>query len=211
MRAARIKTTFALFLIVPIAAVSAGPAVAQSAPQSAGSSTAITDKPFPADLALEYTYVHSNAPPTECDCFNLNGGSATFAWTLKPGDFALVGDITSAHANGIGPNGLDLTLSAFTAGVRYQPKMGHSPFHPYGQVLVGVAHASGTLAQAPNPAASNADAAFAANVGGGLDLRASPRFSIRLIEAGYIVTTFDNGGNDHQNNLRISSGVVFHF
>jgi hypothetical protein len=42
-------------------------------------------------------------------------------------------------------------------------------------------------------------------------LRANRRFSIRLIEADYLLTTVDNGSNDPQNNLRISAGVVVHF
>ena len=46
---------------------------------------------------------------------------------------------------------------------------------------------------------------------GGLDLRVNPRFSIRLVEADYLLTTFDNGSNNHQNNLRVSAGVVIHF
>jgi hypothetical protein len=32
-----------------------------------------------------------------------------------------------------------------------------------------------------------------------------------LIEADYLLTTFDNGSNNHQNNVRIGAGVVFHF
>ena len=103
------------------------------------------------------------------------------------------------------------TLSAFTAGVRYTPPVGHSSLHPFGQVLAGVAHSSGTLVQGSLSATTNAGAAFAGNFGGGLDLRASRRFSIRLVEADYLLTTFDNGSNNHQNNLRISAGVVIHF
>jgi outer membrane immunogenic protein len=174
-------------------------------------STAVTEKQFRSELAFDYNYVHSNAPPGDCGCINLNGGSATFAWPVKPGGFAVVGEISVTHAGGISSNGYDLTLSTFTAGARYLPRLGHSPMQPFGQVLVGVAHSSGSLVQAPNPAASNAGAAFAALVGGGLDLRANGRFSIRLVEADYLVTTFDNGINDHQNNLRISAGIVFHF
>ena len=44
-----------------------------------------------------------------------------------------------------------------------------------------------------------------------IDLRASRRFAVRLIEADYLLTTFDNGTNNHQNNLRVSAGVVLHF
>jgi outer membrane immunogenic protein len=198
----RIKAGFILLLAM---AASTTRLVAQ-----AQSTTALEKQPR-AELALDYNYVHSNAPPGDCGCINLNGGSATFAWPVKPGGFALVGDLSITHANGISSNGYDLTLSTFTVGGRYLPRLGHSPVQPFGQVLVGLAHSSGSLVQTPNPGASNAGAAFAALVGGGIDLRANRRFSIRLIDADYLVTTFDNGVNDHQNNLRISAGVVIHF
>ena len=208
----RFKYTFAL--LFAIAAVSSAPALAQSGAQGSAQSKAANDKAPIAELALDYSYLHSNAPPGGCGCFNLNGGSATFAWPLRHGSFALVGDITAAHANGISSTGYSLTLSAFTAGVRYLPLLGHtslSSIQPFGQVLVGVAHSSGSLVQNPNPGAGNAGAAFAANLGGGLDLHIDRRFSLRLLEADYLVTTFDNGSNNHQNNLRISTGVVIHF
>jgi hypothetical protein len=32
-----------------------------------------------------------------------------------------------------------------------------------------------------------------------------------LVEADYLVTTFDNGSNNHQNNLRVGAGVVLRF
>jgi hypothetical protein len=91
------------------------------------------------------------------------------------------------------------------------PRLKHSPLQPFGQVLAGLAHSSGTLVQGSNPGAGNAGAAFAANLGGGLDLGATRRFSVHLIEADYLLTTFDNGSNDHQNSVRVSAGVVVHF
>ena len=193
MRAARIKIGFAMFLSIFVAAVSARPAVAQDAHSPAVKSGAAADKQLPAEIAIEYSYEHSNSPPASCACFNLNGGSATFAWTLQqskfPGRFALVGDITSAHAGNIGTSSLDLTLSTFTAGVRFLPNTESAPLHPFGQVLLGIAHAGGGLARRPNAGAGNAGAAFAANLGGGVDLRLNQRFSWRLAEAEYLVTT----------------------
>ena len=196
----RIKHIFALLLT--IAAVSTAQAVAQSDAQPAPA----TDKPFRAELELGYSYLRSNAPPGGCGCFNLNGGNATFAWPVHTGSFALAGDVTVAHAGSAANTGDSLTLSTFTAGGRYSPHVSHSPLQPFGQALVGLAHSSGTLVAGANPGA-----AFAANLGGGLDLSASRRFSIRLIEADYLVTTFNNGANNHQNNLRIGAGVVLHF
>ena len=162
-----------------------------------------------AELAADYSYLHSNAPPGGCGCFNLNGGSVTFAWYLEP-SLALVGDFGIAHAGSITPAGYDLTLSTYTAGLRYRTRLGHSSLHPYGQVLVGLAHSSGALVQGESPTVSNAGAAFAAKVGGGLDLKVSRRFALRLVEADYLATTFDNGANNHQNNLRLSAGLVLH-
>ncbi len=198
----RINRTFALLLI--IAAVSAAQAVAQSPVQST------SGKPH-AELALDYSYLHSNAPPGGCGCFNLNGGNATFAWPIRAGSFDLVGDVTIAHTGTVSTSGDILTLSTFTVGGRYLPRLGHSSLQPFGQVLVGLAHSSGTLVQGSNSAAANASAAFAGIFGGGLDLRVTPRFSVRLVEADYLLTTFDNGSNNHQNNLRICAGAVIHF
>jgi peptidoglycan-associated lipoprotein len=175
--------------------------------QDAGSS-GTSSRP---ELALDYRYLHSNAPPGGCGCFNMNGGSATFAWPLGNGRFALAGDVTVAQSGAITNTGYGLTLSTFTAGVRYSPRVGHTPLKPFAEVLVGAAHATGSLVQSQNSAASNAGAAFAANAGGGLDLHLSRHFALRLIQAGYLVTTFDNGVNDHQNNLRLGAGVVIRF
>jgi peptidoglycan-associated lipoprotein len=197
----RIRINHTFVLLLTIAAVSACPALAQNSAQ----------QPPRAELALDYSYLHSNAPPGGCGCFNLNGGSASFAWAIKPGSWDLVGDVVSVHGSNISAAGYGLTLTAFTAGVRYIPPFHTSSLQPFGQVLVGAAHSSGTLVQGSNAGSANAGAAFAANVGGGLDLNLSRRFSIRLVEADYLVTAFDNGANNHQNNARIGAGVVFKF
>jgi outer membrane immunogenic protein len=195
----RIRVIFSLLLALT--------AASRSVAQQSGP----PDKQPRPELALDYTYLRSNAPPGGCVCFNLNGGSATFAWPVASGHFALVGDVSVAHSGSITSSGYDLTLSTFTAGARYRARLGHSPIKPFGQVLVGVAHSSGSLVSGQNPSVNNAGAAFAAITGGGLDLHINRRLSLRLVEADYLVTTFNNGVNDHQNNLRLSSGLVFHF
>jgi len=168
--------------------------------------------PAHAQLALGYTFLDSNAPPGGCGCFNLNGGNATFAMPVKPGMFDLVGDITVTHAGGITSSGYTLTLSTFTVGGRYLHSLGHSPLQGYAQALLGVVHSSGTLIPAPSPGVtSNAGATLAANLGGGVDLHINRRFSVRLAEVDYMVTTFDNSVNNRQNHLRVSSGIVVRF
>lgn len=167
------------------------------------------------ELAVEYSFLNSNAPPGGCGCFSLNGGSASFAWPLESSKlsnkFALVGDIGVSHASSIASQGYDLTLSTYTLGGRYSRQLGHSPLRLFGQVLAGVGHASGSLVEGNNPGASNAGAAFAGIAGGGVDLHASRHLFFRLVEADYLATTFDNASNAHQNNLRIGAGLVFAF
>jgi outer membrane immunogenic protein len=184
---------------------------ALSSTRVANAQPATAEKQPRAELALDYSYVRSNAPPGGCGCFNLNGGSATLAWPVKRGNIALAGDVSVVHAGAISSTGYSLTLSSYTAGARYQMRLGHSSLKPFGQLLAGVAHASGSLVNEQNSAISSSGAAFATNIGGGLDLHATRRFSLRLIEADYLVTTFNNGDNDHQNNVRLSAGVVLHF
>jgi outer membrane immunogenic protein len=199
----RLTSNPPIVLLLAIAAVSALSTVsqAQAAPEQPA-----TPRP---ELALSYSYVHSNVPPGGCGCFSLNGGSATFSWPLGSGKFAIAGDINVVHAGSISSQGDSLTLSTYTAGGRYLPHLSHSALQPFGQALIGLAHSSGTLVEGANPGSANAGAAFAANIGGGLDLRAGSQFSVRLIEADYLFTTFDNGSNNHQNNIRIGVGFVF--
>jgi hypothetical protein len=58
------------------------------------------------------------------------------------------------------------------------------------------------------PAASDPTLNFASVVGGGLDYRLGGRWSVRLIDADYLLTRSSNRVNDHQNNLRLGAGIV---
>jgi peptidoglycan-associated lipoprotein len=187
--------------ISSVIAASGVAGVAQAAP--------VTDPHVRGELGFAYDYVHSNAPPGSCGCFSLNGGSATFAWNLGKRGLALAGDVLVTQAGAIANGNSNLTLSTYTGGVRYWPLVGRSRLQPFGEALVGLAHASGSLVT--GGPTSNADASFATNLGGGLDLRTSSRISIRVVDADYLFTGFDNGGNNHQNNIRIGAGLVVHF
>jgi outer membrane immunogenic protein len=163
------------------------------------------------ELALTYTYLHANAPPGGCGCFSLNGGSAEFALPVGLRGFAVAGDATVGHTNSIGSSGSSLTLSSFTAGARYTPSLKRTRYQPFGQLLVGYGHINGSLVQNVQGQTTSSSNGFAANLGGGLDAHLSRRLSLRLIEADYLVTTFTNGVNDHQNLLRFSSGIILRF
>lgn len=163
------------------------------------------------ELAFEYNYVRSNAPPGGCGCLGLHGASGSFAWAIKPGTLDVVGELGITHGASISGKDYTLTLSTYTAGVRYHPHLHFWRLRTYGEVLLGAAHAGGTLIDSQNSPAANSGSAFAAIVGGGVDWRITKNFSARLLQADYLLTKFNNGANDRQNNLRLGAGVVFHF
>lgn len=210
----RMKAIFPLLLVLPIAGVSSRSARAQAVQQPGGATTsqvAEDDKPRPFEVDGGFAYMRTNQPPGACGCFNMLGGSGGFGYTVKDSPYSVVADVAFLHAGTITGTGYNLNILAVTGGVRYRLPVKRRDVQPFAQGLVGIAHASGTGAQAPNPAAGNAGASLALTAGGGLELPVSPRFTVRLFEADYLLTTFDNGSNNKQNNLRFSFGAVFRF
>jgi outer membrane immunogenic protein len=157
------------------------------------------------DLALGYSTIYANAPPPgQCGCFWMNGGSAQFA-VGDPRGLGLVFDFAATTANNIGAGtGHDLTLATYLAGLRYIYWNRHR-FTPYAQVLVGAGHAY------TNYAGDNGSTTVALAAGAGVDLRLSHHFSWRIAQAEYLLTHVPNGADNSQNQLRLTSGIVFHF
>jgi peptidoglycan-associated lipoprotein len=113
-------------------------------------------------------------------------------------------DYGRTSATNINNAGHNLVLSTYMGGVRYSIQRGEK-FSPYGQVLVGTGHTSSNYA-------IDADIwRLAASVGGGLNVRLSRRVDFRPVEAQYLLTRIPNAVNEIQNQLRLSSGLVFHF
>ena len=152
-----------------------------------------------------YSYVRANPSTAGVDGFNLDGGSASIAYHAN-GWLSAVADFGGYHASDILGTGVNGTLSTYLFGPRVSYR--RSRITPFGQLLVGAAHVGdsglGFLAS------SNS---FAMSLGGGLDVRVSRRFSIRPAQVDYLLTRFDElgAGGRTQNNLRLSTGVVFHF
>jgi peptidoglycan-associated lipoprotein len=170
----------------------------------------LMDGPTGSEVALTYAYVRSNAPPGECPCFSMNGAGISFAKPFAEGNWAAVFDATATHASRIAAGDYDLTLAVFTVGARYRP-WPDSHWSPFGEVLIGASHASGSLVEGNTPAAFDGSFKFASNVGGGLDYWINDQWSIRVLQADYLLTTYSNRTNDHQNNLRLGVGAAFHF
>jgi hypothetical protein len=163
------------------------------------------------DAAVTYQWVHTNAGPGECGCFGVNGGGVSASWNVR-GPWSVVADFSSQTATGAPTVGSSLTLTSGLGGARYElPRLRRNWIHgahrvqPFAQILVGVSHAGGGAA-----GLGDGTNRFAARAGGGLDVPVSRRFSVRG-QVDYFATTFANATNDHQNNLLIGAGVVYHW
>jgi opacity protein-like surface antigen len=116
---------------------------------------------------------------------------------------------------------VDASLYNFLGGVQVKDNSKDgSRFRPFGHALVGVAHArakvdnsfftSGFCQQAGvdcREDLSESETGFAAAIGGGIDIKATDRFSIRAIQVDYNPVRI-NGTT--QNNFRFGVGLVFH-
>jgi outer membrane immunogenic protein len=161
----------------------------------------------PIDVSLGYSYVRANAPPAQCGCFNMNGGSGAFAVSLDHG-FSAVADVGGYYHNNVVGAQRSLTLVTYLFGPRYSLHR-WDQWTPFAQVMAGGAHGSGTLyGSATTSGSANG---FSMSAGGGLDWNASRKVSVRLFQAEYLMTRLPNHANDNQNDLRLTFGVVLHF
>jgi hypothetical protein len=157
------------------------------------------------NVGANYTYVRTNLVPG-CDCFNMNGGGAQFEYGLRP-RLSVVADFTGTHQGGITPDQYALTQFTFTGGVRYRLLSPRARLNPFGEVLLGAAHTTGSLS--PGNTGYGSSTAFAFQTGGGIALRLGHRVTFVPVQADYLLTTFSNGASNTQNDLRLSGGVLF--
>jgi hypothetical protein len=112
---------------------------------------------------------------------------------------------------------VDSRLFNFLGGVQIKDNSTEGTFKPFAHALAGVAHARNSVdfndvvcvAIVPSPCSpfTQSETGFAAAFGGGLDIRASDRISIRAIQVDYNPTRlFDST----QHNFRIGVGIVIH-
>ena len=158
------------------------------------------------DIFAGYSYVRDNPSPSGVNSFSLNGGSASFAYNATPW-LSGVADLGAYHNGNILSTGTDGTLSTYLFGPRVSYRHS-SRITPFGEVLFGVAHTGASIA-----GTSGSDNAFAMSLGGGVDYKLTDRFAIRPIKVDYLMTRFSElgTGNQTQNNLRVSTGIVFRF
>ena len=178
------------------------------------------------ELFLGYSYVR--AAPTFAvgnRLVNLNGGSASVAFNLSR-SIGLVTDFGGYADSRIqlgGPGALpagqfDSNGNAFSMlfGPRFSYRR-HDRIVPFAQVLAGGIYASSVALKNCTGAACvvlPAQTSFALTAGGGLDLKLSRHLALRLVQGEYLLTRLADTGTGiatHQNDIRLSSGLVFRF
>jgi outer membrane protein OmpA-like peptidoglycan-associated protein/opacity protein-like surface antigen len=159
------------------------------------------------DVAVGYDFSRANAPPSNCNCFSLEGGFVTAGMHINNW-LSVDGQFSGTHASDISVLGQDLTLTTYTFGPRFSYRKHR--LTPYGQVLVGAAHGSDSYFPSATSSSTSATS-FAVSAGGGLDIDLTSRFAIRAIDAQYLKTSFPNGTDNSQNHLMIGAGIVIKF
>jgi opacity protein-like surface antigen len=158
------------------------------------------------DVFAGYSYLQANPGVAGVDSFHLHGGEASIAynhnsWLGGVADFA---GYNNGNILGTGRSG---TLSTYLFG----PRVSYRHFRrvtPFGQVLFGAAHGNSSAF-----GTANSQSAFAMAAGGGVDYKLFDHFSIRPVQADYLMTRFREGtlGTRTENNVRLSTGFVFRF
>jgi hypothetical protein len=175
------------------------------------------------ELFLGYSYLHAMPATDENRMVWLNGGSASIAYNFNRylglvGDFGGFADSEVKLNIGNSSSVVDSSGKAYT--YLFGPRVSfrnHTRITPFAQALFGGMHASEvTLSNCtgggctPLPAENK----FAMTAGGGLDIGVSRHFAVRLVQAEYLMTSFKNlgtGADARQNDMRLSSGIVFRF
>lgn len=155
-----------------------------------------------------YSYTRTNLIPG-CRCVSMNGGYAQAQFNLSS-HWSLIGTGDIAHRGGITQDGFALTQSTYTAGLRWFASTYKARLRPFAEVAGGGAQASGTLAPA-NSGVGRSNNSYALTAGGGLQLLRGRHLLFEPIEVQYLRTGFANTQANAQNDLHISSGLLFRF
>ena len=155
------------------------------------------------EFGVNYNYFHANAPPGHCGCFSLNGGSGTVVYNITS-RWAGVADLTLGHASNVNNSGQNITIFDYLFGPRYTRRMS-SRYVPYGQIMLGGAREDVNFEFTINRNA------FAVLAGGGVTTQLRHRFGLTLGEVDWIYSRIPNAVNNRQNDLRIVTGITYHF
>ena len=155
------------------------------------------------EVGANYNYFHANAPPGQCGCFGLNGGSGSVVVNLTP-VWSGVADVAVAFANNVDNTQQNITIINYLFGPRYTRRTS-SRFVPYGQVLFGGAKENVNFDFVINRNS------FGLLGGGGVTTKLGKRFALTIGEVDYVYTRIPNAKNNTQNNIRVVTGITYGF
>src|SRR5438270_1964476 len=190
------------------------PAVSLFAPQAKSKSSSSSSETHPAaDLFVGYSFVRFST--------NTGGVKETFNWQGITGSlagnvnhwFSLVADLGAYRIKDL-PR--PVSGSAYT--YLFGPQFSHrgERWTPFVHALFGAARlADIQVSTIPSGSAffnrSFSQNSFATALGVGLDGNFNKHIGVRLFQVEYLLTKFTDGGDNKQNNLRASAGLVLHF
>lgn len=152
------------------------------------------------EVAGNYQYVHTpgynGGPSTNCQGAGGSAAANLNNWVGVVGDFG-----------GCKVTGLVSGTSASEINYLFGPRItyhGYGRFSPYFQTLLGGVHDSASATGFPSTSANS----FGWTIGGGADFALTKHVSFRAIQFEYFMTHFNS---ERQNNIRIVSGLVYHF
>ncbi len=210
----------------PAALLPAAPMPAASMPPAKPYSGGV-DSYYPkVELFMGYTYLRA-VPQLAAGnrLVWLNGGSTSVAFNLNRylglvGDFGGFNETRLLFTSGnppvaVGPYDAvdDGTVFTYLFGPRLSIRK-YDRITPFAQVLFGGIHASEESVCPTCTASLPAENSFALTAGGGLDVRLRHRLAIRIVQAEYLMSRFENlstGSTQAQNNVRLSAGIVLRF
>jgi len=169
----------------------------------------------PASVQVEifggYSVIRANTVVSGAS-FSLSGADLSLALYVKDW-LGIVGELGRYSQSDVAASGFRLNLWDYQVGPRLRLRT-HTQLAPFAQFLLGGGSVGGSLytrSLSPGVPPLRASGNFLLTAGGGVDWKPSPRIGIRLVQAEWLYSQFPNGsGNDNrQDNLRLSTGLVF--
>ena len=161
--------------------------------------------PTSGNIFFGYSYYNTDLSPI--DRANANGWEGTLEGKVLP-FVGIVVDFSGHYGSQNFPAGCvpGPGICTFNANINehnvlFGPRVSGSvgKFRPFAEAMFGFGHV--------NANAAGSDTSFATALGGGLDYRLIPAVAWRF-QGDFVQTRFFG---THQNNVRISTGIVFHF
>jgi opacity protein-like surface antigen/outer membrane protein OmpA-like peptidoglycan-associated protein len=214
---------FAVFLM-PAFLLHTGEAAAQTSAATPYASGQYIGAPR-AELFVGYSYLRAlPAPTTGNRLMWMNGGSTSLALNFNRylgivGDFGAYTNSQMRFQGGywstVDVDNPNVGAFSYLFGPRISFRS-HSRVTPFVQALFGGMHANEVTLTGCTFSCTflPSENTFAWAAGGGLDVRVRRHFAIRLIQAEYLMTRFPDystGLTTSQNDMRLSSGIVFRF